>query len=837
METNEFLLRQERTSTADEQQNWPTFNIEPTAPSSESLSPIAARTRSRSRSALAWTPGLGPPAQPQLSPPSSAYGDTESPLLGGPELLVDRFKRSGPSERRLLLQALSSVFDHSDLVYLSELIKPLMCRDFLTEMPPEIALQIIGYLDDPKDLVRCSQVSKRWRAIVADEHTWKALCEKVYRGGSARALSGLSTSNSYSAIQRGVFRRLANDYRQGGTHARAAYLFTNPDAMRMADALPPEAEGTGGPAPVRGLGLALTDAVATGQIPSGRSAEDGGRANEIGVQTHQLADMLEPLSLNNLGGMGAHAVERANLPLPSAFNTPSLNSPADPLDQASEDTAEEPARFSYKREFKQLFMTASSWLNGPGRVLSTQTSADDGAVTSLAFDTQWIVVAMNSRELHVFSASTGTYVRTLRGHEAGVWCLVLVSAGGGPVHPVSGDASPETRRTRRSSSVGPASPVAERRALPTSAPFARSGSTMSNLSAASNDSQSYSGRFQSTDQADSPLRSKHPRRPSSFSGLENKEREGQFGTQRSSDGPMGMGLGAGGNGGPVSQQNTACGTARGWGQPEALVISAGSDRDIRVWDVRSGTCLFRLRGHSSTIRCLRVLEGRPIAVSASRDHTLRVWDLRNGRCRRTLRGHTDSVRCIEVHDNKVASGSYDLSCKLWNVDTGECLFTFTGHIKQIFTIAYDGNHIATGSLDSTVRTYNAITGESIAALQGHILLVTQVLIKDSILVSGGHEGSIMVTDLTTEEKVHRLLAHDNSITSLQFDSRYLVTGSNDGHVKLFDLKTGQFIRDLIEPCDLVWKVAIRDDKCVVLYQKQGRTVLSLISFRASDSDL
>lgn len=35
---------------------------------------------------------------------------------------------------------------------------------------------------------------------------------------------------------------------------------------------------------------------------------------------------------------------------------------------------------------------------------------------------------------------------------------------------------------------------------------------------------------------------------------------------------------------------------------------------------------------------------------------------------------------------------------------------------------------------------------------------------------------------------------------------------------------GQFIRELAEPCEAVWRVTFRDDKCVILCKRNGKTV-------------
>lgn len=75
----------------------------------------------------------------------------------------------------------------------------------------------------------------------------------------------------------------------------------------------------------------------------------------------------------------------------------------------------------------------------------------------------------------------------------------------------------------------------------------------------------------------------------------------------------------------------------------------------QVWDMTDGRCVHVLRGHMSTVRCVRVAvrpacaadAGARIAVSGARDATLRLWDLTSGDCLGTLVGHTAPVRwCV-----------------------------------------------------------------------------------------------------------------------------------------------------------------------------------------------
>ena len=179
----------------------------------------------------------------------------------------------------------------------------------------------------------------------------------------------------------------------------------------------------------------------------------------------------------------------------------------------------------------------------------------------------------------------------------------------------------------------------------------------------------------------------------------------------------------------LSDQRTLSGHVMGvWALVpwDDTLVSGGCDRDVRVWnmasgyilslindgictDVDSSTSTHVLRGHTSTVRCLKMSDAKT-AISGSRDTTLRVWDLESGTCTNVLMGHQASVRCLEIHGDLVVSGSYDTTAKIWSISTGECLKTLQGHFSQIYAIAFDGQRIATGSLDTSVRIWNPQDG-------------------------------------------------------------------------------------------------------------------------------
>ncbi|KAK9458203.1 WD40-repeat-containing domain protein [Dipodascopsis uninucleata] len=115
-----------------------------------------------------------------LSPPLEVL--SYSALLGS---LSKDFRNLTRSQKESLLTTLIDACDTTTLSFIHEYVSPLLKKDPFKILPTEICLRILSYIDDPQTLARASQVSKRWYVIVADDMTWKALCERRHYTGMA----------------------------------------------------------------------------------------------------------------------------------------------------------------------------------------------------------------------------------------------------------------------------------------------------------------------------------------------------------------------------------------------------------------------------------------------------------------------------------------------------------------------------------------------------------------------------------------------------------------------------------------------------------------------------
>jgi len=98
-----------------------------------------------------------------------------------------------------------------------------------------------------------------------------------------------------------------------------------------------------------------------------------------------------------------------------------------------------------------------------------------------------------------------------------------------------------------------------------------------------------------------------------------------------------------------------------------FLVSGSRDKTLRVWDVSTGQCLFKLTGHDNWVRFVQFSPKGKFILSTSDDKTLRVWDIRNKRCQKTLDAHEHFVSCLDIHKTQpfVASGSVDKLLKVW----------------------------------------------------------------------------------------------------------------------------------------------------------------------------
>ncbi|CAI4406434.1 BBL_G0026620.mRNA.1.CDS.1 [Saccharomyces cerevisiae] len=202
---------------------------------------------------------------------------------------------------------------------------------------------------------------------------------------------------------------------------------------------------------------------------------------------------------------------------------------------------------------------------------------------------------------------------------------------------------------------------------------------------------------------------------------------------------------------------------------QKVIVSGSADKTVKVWHVESRTC-YTLRGHTEWVNCVKLHPKSFSCFSCSDDTTIRMWDIRTNSCLKVFRGHVGQVQKIipltikdvenlatdntsdgsspqddptmtdgadesdtpsneqeTVLDENIPYPTHLLSCgldntiKLWDVKTGKCIRTQFGHVEGVWDIAADNFRIISGSHDGSIKVWDLQSGKCMHTFNGRRL--------------------------------------------------------------------------------------------------------------------
>ncbi|EDO17494.1 hypothetical protein Kpol_1058p31 [Vanderwaltozyma polyspora DSM 70294] len=317
---------------------------------------------------------------------------------------------------------------------------------------------------------------------------------------------------------------------------------------------------------------------------------------------------------------------------------------------------------------------------------------------------------------------------------------------------------------------------------------------------------------------------------------------------------------------------------------DGIIVSGSTDRSVRVWDIKQGRCTHIFKGHTSTVRCLEIVEYKNVKyiITGSRDNTLHVWKLPKPDVERRvdsadgnklpftynspdenpyfvgiLRGHMASVRALSGHGNIVISGSYDNSLMVWDIAQMKCLYILTGHTDRIYSTVYDHKRkrCISASMDATIRVWdlkdiwrngtctrvmNSLTPctnimGSVMILHGHTALVGLLKLSDKFLVSAAADGSLR--GWNAENYSRKFLYHHvnmSAITTFDVDDNLLISGS-ESQFNIYNLRTGATIHPhILRDADQIWSVRFKENILVVAVERDGQSFIEIFDFNINN---
>lgn len=104
-----------------------------------------------------------------------------------------------------------------------------------------------------------------------------------------------------------------------------------------------------------------------------------------------------------------------------------------------------------------------------------------------------------------------------------------------------------------------------------------------------------------------------------------------------------------------------------------VIISAGADKKVKIWDPATGDEIKSIAAHDSAVNVVAVsTDGKTFATGGA-DKKVKVWDLKKGELIKELGAHGDEVTALafSADSKSLLSGGADKKLKLWALPDGK----------------------------------------------------------------------------------------------------------------------------------------------------------------------
>jgi F-box/WD-40 domain protein 7 len=275
--------------------------------------------------------------------------------------------------------------------------------------------------------------------------------------------------------------------------------------------------------------------------------------------------------------------------------------------------------------------------------------------------------------------------------------------------------------------------------------------------------------------------------------------------------------------GSVSAVASPGGGSAACGPPSArfggLVVSAGYDKSVRLWDAASGRALAEKKApHAAPVLCLSLLAkdgaGELLAASGDRDGVACVWRLHEGAVAATLRGHKGHLTaCAWLPADEgdgggaggavsagasaggadlVVTGAQDGHVRVWDLRSSTCVANVAAH-------ASDQGSGAVG--DITVASISPLSGGGGgggggSGSGGGVSAAAAAAARsgpgsESVIVTSGADRRICVLDPRGGFRVRSVFSeHRDFIYCLHAAGSLCFSGGGDGTLLAHDLSAG-----------------------------------------------
>ncbi|MCP3028315.1 WD40 repeat domain-containing protein [Halobacillus sp. A5] len=192
---------------------------------------------------------------------------------------------------------------------------------------------------------------------------------------------------------------------------------------------------------------------------------------------------------------------------------------------------------------------------------------------------------------------------------------------------------------------------------------------------------------------------------------------------------------------------------------ERLLVSAGFNGELYLWDVDSGKKLMEFKGHNQTVNCVIWLEKGKKLLSASGSGTILVHEISSSEPVQNLQDLKSGVSHMHLTcDSRYLLTSNKKSMlRIREWPDGDLIHKLKSDQQNsgVLATADRSLHAVVGGVGSRLRRYFIPSGEVLEEFEGHETAVMgfKFFDNDHYGVSAGYNGSLVIWDMTKHQKL------------------------------------------------------------------------------------